>query len=85
MNSKLALVDEMKGRYDQKTRELPVDMTVGELADILKIINNKEEYIGDLHRKISLAIRALEKITMNSVDDYSIALCRLAVEEITST
>jgi len=79
------LVDEMAKRYEQKTRDLPVDMSAGELDDILKIIRNKDDYVDSLHRKISLAVRALEKITMNSVDDYSIALCRLAVEEITST
>jgi len=73
---------EMKNRCDKATRSIPIDMTAGELDDFYSCIADMEKHITSQNRKLGLARRALNKITSNSLEERTLAMCRLAQEEL---
>ena len=73
---------EMKVRCDKATRSIPIEMTAGELDDFYGCIDNMQKVITNQDRKLGLARRALNKITSNSLEERTLAMCRLAQEEL---
>jgi len=83
--SKENVLVEMKSRCDKATRSIPIEMTAGELDDFYSCIADMEKHITNQDRKLGLARRALNKITSNSLEERTLAMCRLAQEELAQT
>jgi len=81
-SSRTNILVEMKNRCDNATRSIAIDMTAGELDDFYSCIADMEKHIANQDIKLGLARRALNKITSNSLEESTIAMCRLAQEEL---